>query len=361
MSKDKNHSEQFERYLKGQMSPKEAHAFEREILDDPFAQEALEGMESQDPEVIFSDLKYLKKHISKKKNSRTVWLRAAAMIAMLVVGSIAVFYLFTDVEQSQLASGEEAALPLDSTSLEIEDLKEETIAEVTNEVKPDFDTDGLKVEDEDAEIVENYLAENESTAPEEDPSISADAELALSKTENIEITPRLERKRETIQMAETDALDQVVTEPSADEMIVLEEAVPAQAFVAKKKMAVKENEVGGAVARSVARSGGEINNEAYTPPRPLIGDSLYQQYLREEQNYPETAKQNKIEGEVILKLAINEEGQITDIKVDKSLGYGCDLEAIRLVEEGPEWNAAVANEIQISDTVRVSVQFKLPR
>ena len=47
MSVDKNHSDQFKRYLKGQMSPSEANAFERAVMDDPFAQEALEGFEKQ--------------------------------------------------------------------------------------------------------------------------------------------------------------------------------------------------------------------------------------------------------------------------------------------------------------------------
>lgn len=40
--------------------------------------------------------------------------------------------------------------------------------------------------------------------------------------------------------------------------------------------------------------------------------------------YPEEAKKNEIEGTVVLKVTIDENGQVTDVKVLKGLGYGLD-------------------------------------
>ena len=70
MSEGRNYSEEFERYLKGEMTPEEAHVFERNTLEDPFAMEALEGLETQDPVVIESDLQNLRKKISSKKETQ---------------------------------------------------------------------------------------------------------------------------------------------------------------------------------------------------------------------------------------------------------------------------------------------------
>ena len=67
MSADKNHSEQFEKYLKGELSPAETHSFEREALDDDFARDALEGFEEQGVERL-EDLAALKDQIAKPKS-----------------------------------------------------------------------------------------------------------------------------------------------------------------------------------------------------------------------------------------------------------------------------------------------------
>lgn len=362
MSSDKNHSEQFERYLKGQMSPKEAHAFEREVLNDPFAQEALEGLEGHDPNVTITDIRNLRKNISKKKNNGPIWLRVAAMIAMLIVGTIAVFYLFTDVEQSQLASEEDAILPLSADSMEVIDIKEETIAEVTDEIKTDFDTDGLNVKGKDEEVVENYLAEKEFNANLED-----NKPKLLELSDDFEGTDQLEGKGESISLAEVDDLDEMVVEPAANEMIAMEEVnIPAQAFAAKKKEAINNKASGkSAAARSTINdtsvSINKIDQQLVenTPPKPSIGDSLYRRYLEEELIYPVAAQENNIEGEVILRLTIDASGEIIDIKIMKSVGYGCDEEAKRLISDGSKWNPATRNGNNIDDIVLVTVVFNL--
>ena len=47
---------------------------------------------------------------------------------------------------------------------------------------------------------------------------------------------------------------------------------------------------------------------------------------------PESAKRNKIEGNVLVKFKINKYGKVINPKVVKSLGYGCDKEALRLIK-----------------------------
>ncbi len=97
----------------------------------------------------------------------------------------------------------------------------------------------------------------------------------------------------------------------------------------------------------------------YSGPRPVIGFTAYRDYLQENLQYPEEAQEAGTEGKVRLKLNINANGVIDDVEVLKSLGDGCDEEAIRLVEEGPKWQPAKKGNENVSSTRKITVRFKL--
>lgn len=62
------------------------------------------------------------------------------------------------------------------------------------------------------------------------------------------------------------------------------------------------------------------------------GDKAYKAFISNNLNYPAEAKENNIEGQVRLKYGISYKGEVTEVKVLNSLGYGCDEEAIRIVK-----------------------------
>lgn len=62
-----------------------------------------------------------------------------------------------------------------------------------------------------------------------------------------------------------------------------------------------------------------------------------QTYIGDNLQYPEEAKDAKIEGKVLVRFVVNENGNITDVEVLKGIGYGCDEEAVRLVSQMPPW------------------------
>ena len=97
----------------------------------------------------------------------------------------------------------------------------------------------------------------------------------------------------------------------------------------------------------------------YKAAEPDKGRRSYERYLKRSLNYPAAAKENNIEGEVVLVLSINSFGSITNIDVVQSLGYGCDDEAIRLVREGPHWVPGTMNNTAIDDKVMIAVPFNL--
>ncbi|HCW07765.1 MAG TPA: hypothetical protein DGG95_10425, partial [Cytophagales bacterium] len=88
------------KYRKGELSPKEMHALERQTLNDPFLSEALEGTENISAEDLMSDVSQINRKILKKKKATLFTpLRIAAGIA-LVIGSVILFYQLTPKKES---------------------------------------------------------------------------------------------------------------------------------------------------------------------------------------------------------------------------------------------------------------------
>ncbi|MCB0561674.1 MAG: TonB family protein [Phaeodactylibacter sp.] len=75
-------------------------------------------------------------------------------------------------------------------------------------------------------------------------------------------------------------------------------------------------------------------------PRPESGFPKLRQYIRDNLKYPDAARENSIEGKVVLRFHIRPDGSLFDFEVEEGLGYGCDEEAIRLLKEGPKWEGA---------------------
>lgn len=70
------------------------------------------------------------------------------------------------------------------------------------------------------------------------------------------------------------------------------------------------------------------------------GEKELEKYLSLNLRYPNKALENRITGEVVVCFMLDEKGIISDVRVLKSLGYGCDEEAIRVVEKMPAWKPA---------------------
>ena len=72
-------------------------------------------------------------------------------------------------------------------------------------------------------------------------------------------------------------------------------------------------------------------------PQPVIGKRSYQKYLKEHLVRPTDEKCAQVKGKVVLTFLINKEGRPFYIKVKESLCESADKEAIRLIQEGPDW------------------------
>ena len=101
----------------------------------------------------------------------------------------------------------------------------------------------------------------------------------------------------------------------------------------------------------------ELQVAASSDAVPADGWNAYNQYLSSSLNYPVAADTSGISGNVILRLTVSSGGDISNVTVLKGLGYGCDEEAIRLVENGPAFNAAVDAGQPVTSDTEVTVTF----
>ena len=82
--------------------------------------------------------------------------------------------------------------------------------------------------------------------------------------------------------------------------------------------------------------GNEQANKDITP-QPVIGKRKFKKYLKENLVRPTDEKCAQVKGKVVLTFLVNKEGRPFSIKVKESLCESSDKEAIRLIQEGPDW------------------------
>lgn len=84
------------------------------------------------------------------------------------------------------------------------------------------------------------------------------------------------------------------------------------------------------------------------------GEMARMKFLQDNIRYPLMAKESGIQGTVHLTFVIERDGSVTDVKLLRGIGGGCDEEAIRVVKNMPRWEPGK----QRGKPVRV--QFNLP-
>lgn len=84
------------------------------------------------------------------------------------------------------------------------------------------------------------------------------------------------------------------------------------------------------------------------------GEEKLMEYLSKNISYPPMAKESGIQGTVFVTFVVEPDGSVTNSKVLRGIGGGCDDEALRVVRNMPKWKPGK----QRGKPVRV--QFNLP-
>jgi len=94
-------------------------------------------------------------------------------------------------------------------------------------------------------------------------------------------------------------------------------------------------------------------------PKYAGGNKAFREFITEQLRYPETALEAKAEGSVVVEYDIHDNGSVSNPRVLKSLGYGCDEEALRVI--GLLRFEKVKNRgVRVRLTSKTTINFHLP-
>jgi periplasmic protein TonB len=104
----------------------------------------------------------------------------------------------------------------------------------------------------------------------------------------------------------------------------------------------------------------EILTFAEQMPEFTGGVEEMYKYLSKNIQYPPLARENSVEGKVVLTFVVGADGKISQIEqVGKKLGWNCDEEAIRVVKNMPKWTPGKQNGKAVTVKFTLPIRFQL--
>lgn len=82
-------------------------------------------------------------------------------------------------------------------------------------------------------------------------------------------------------------------------------------------------------------------------------------FLGENINYPESAKNENIEGRVFINFIVTETGKIEDATILKGVNDAIDAEALRVINAMPNWEPAKKDNVPVKVAFNLPIVFKL--
>lgn len=96
-----------------------------------------------------------------------------------------------------------------------------------------------------------------------------------------------------------------------------------------------------------------------TPPSYPGGIAAFYKFLAANIKYPKEAADKKIQGYVFISFVVEVDGALSNIKIDRKLGYGTDEEAIRVLNLSPKWNPGYNDGAAVRTRYNIPIRFAL--
>lgn len=95
-------------------------------------------------------------------------------------------------------------------------------------------------------------------------------------------------------------------------------------------------------------------------PVYIGGEFSMMQHIAMELEYPPMARENNIQGRVVISLEIDENGNTSNYKIESGIGHGCDEAALKVVKSLPNgWTPALNNGKKARVKMTVPIRFVL--
>lgn len=84
-------------------------------------------------------------------------------------------------------------------------------------------------------------------------------------------------------------------------------------------------------------------------------------YIQKNLVYPEKAKEKGIEGRVFVQFVIEKDGSISNVKILRGIGGGCDEAAMEMVKNMPKWKPGKQKGKPVRFQFTLPIKFELPK
>ena len=89
------------------------------------------------------------------------------------------------------------------------------------------------------------------------------------------------------------------------------------------------------------------------------GVAAMYKWLSEQIKYPASAKENGIQGRVVVQFVIGENGSISNVKVVRGTDPALDAEAIRVIKAMPRWSPGRNKGLPVKVSYNLPITFKM--
>ena len=168
--------------------------------------------------------------------------------------------------------------------------------------------------------------------------------------EMVEITKQEEQKPQPVEMPKQTTQLEIVQDDvevedieinaEVDQQEVIEEYVPVEV----EEEDVQEQEIFQIVEEMPSYPGGE---------------GKLMEYVAKNIKYPQIARETGIQGRVFVGFVVEPDGSVSNVKVLRGIGGGCDEEAMRVVKGMPKWKPGKQRGKAVRVSYMLPVNFKL--
>ena len=114
-----------------------------------------------------------------------------------------------------------------------------------------------------------------------------------------------------------------------------------------------------ATAQNKKAANDKVLEKAEVMPEYPGGEQAMMKFVADNVKYPQDAIDKEISGRVLVGFVVEKDGSISDVKVVKGIGGGCDEEAVRVVNAMPKWKPGMDKGKPVRVSYMMPITFKL--
>lgn len=114
-----------------------------------------------------------------------------------------------------------------------------------------------------------------------------------------------------------------------------------------------------AMAQSKKTSNDKVFEKVEDMPEFPGGEQAMMDFVSKNVVYPKDAQEKGISGRVFVSFIVEKDGSVSNVKVMRGIGGGCDEEAVRVISGLPKWKPGKQEGKPVRVSYQMPINFKL--